>query len=58
MDSRAGAAAWLGARGGDVGALEGIVLLRLYVAPVMILQELGDVVGLVDFVLPGMISQG
>ena len=41
-----------------MGALEGIVLLRLYVAPVMILQELGDVVGLVDFVLPGMISQG
>ena len=41
-----------------MGALEGIVSLGLSVAPVMTRRGLGDAVGLVDFVLPGMICQG
>ena len=58
LASPAGIAAWLGAGGEYVGALDGIIFLVLSVAPGMIRQGLGDAVGLVDSVVPGMIRRG
>ena len=57
LTSPAGAAAWLGAGGEDVGALEGIVLRGLR-PPGMIRRGLGDAVGIVDSVVTGMIRRG
>ena len=58
LASPAGAAAWLGAGGEDVGALEGIVSRGLSVALGMICRGLGDAVGTVDSIVPGMIRRG
>ena len=58
LASPAGAAAWLGAGGEDVGVLEGIFSRGLSVAPGMIHRGIGDTVGLVDSVVPGMIRRG
>ena len=55
LSSLAGAAAWLGAGGEDVWALDGIVFRVLFVAPGMIRRGQGDAVGLVDSVVLGMI---
>ena len=51
----AGAAAWLGAGGEDMGELEEIFSLRILRCPRNDLSGLGNTVGLVDSVVPVMI---
>ena len=58
LSSLAGAAAWLGAGGEDVWALDGIVFRVIFVAPGMIRRGQGDAVGLVDSVIPRTICRG
>ena len=50
-----GAAAWFGAGGEDVWALDGMVFHVFSIAPGMICRGQGDAVGLVDSVVSGMI---
>ena len=58
LSSPDGAAAWLGAIGEDVWALDGIVFRILSVATGMIRREQGDADRLVDSVVPGIIRRG
>ena len=58
LSSPDGAAAWLGARGEDVWALDGIVFRVLSVATGMIRREQGDADRLVDSFVPGIIRRG
>ena len=58
LPSPDGAAAWFGAGGEDVWALDGMVFHVFSIAPGMICWGQGDAVGLVDSVFPVMIRQG